>query len=361
MNKVRIATVVVVFAVVLVWLLSGILTQPDPEPVVSLAEAKEQRGDSLRDAQLQLVRVRRSTASEQNKSVVLRGKTIDRDSATVAARTSGQVIARQVEIGDNVAAGDVLCELEVLDRETRVEAARDSLELAAEEFDSVVELTEQGFERELEIARAKATLAGAEQRLQASEIELQNTKIHAPIAGVVDEVFVNVGDFMGIGQPCVTILNLDPIYAQGYVTEDRVGQLSIGGRASVRLPTGEVKEGELSFISKRADSRTRTFRVEITLQNTDYDIRSGLSSSIELVVDTKYAHKVPTSVMLLDEFGALGVKTVDDDDKVEVHAVEIVREDKDGVWVAGLPTNTSIITVGQGLVIEGEQVAVDYE
>ena len=361
LNISRIVTVAVVIVVVLAWLLSGILNEPVPEPLISLAQAKELRDSQEDDGQLKLVRAKKSVASQQNETIVLLGKIIDRDQATVAARTSGQVIERNVKIGDVVRKGSVLCELDVLDRAARVEAAREALELAEKEYASSKELIELGFEKELDAARMRAQVSSFRQQLLANEIELRNTKIRAPIGGLVEEVHANVGDFITVGQPCATILDLDPVYAQAFVEEDHVDRLNIGDEASVTLPNEEVKSGRLTFISKRADQNSRTFRVEITLPNDDYSISSGMSASVELVVDSRFAHKVPTSVLVLDEFGMLGVKTVDNEMLVKFHTVEIVREDKDGVWVAGLPSESTIITVGQGLVVQDERVALDFE
>ena len=361
MNKIRIVTVAVVVAVVLLWLLSGILNEPTPEPLISLALAKELRDGQEDDGQLKMVRAKKSVASQQSEMIVLRGKIIDRNQATVAARTNGQVIARKVKIGDTVVKDEVLCELDVMDRAARVEAAKEALELAQKEHASSNELIELGFERELDAARMKARISSFRQQLLANEIELRNTKIRAPIDGLVEEVHVNVGDFITVGQPCATILDLDPVYAQAFVEENHVGRLELGDEALITLPNEQVKSGKLTFVSKRADQSSRTFRVEVTLPNDDYTISSGMSASIELVVASRLAHKVPTSVLVLDEFEVLGIKTVDNDNLVEFHAIDIVREDVDGVWVAGLPSEATIITVGQGLVVQDERVALDFE
>lgn len=361
MNKTRILTVTIVVLVVAVWLLSGILTDSPSEPLVSLAEAQEIRETESATSEGILVRARRSTAVQQDDTIVLRGRIVDRNQATVPARTGGQVIARPVEIGDSVTKGEVLCELDLEDRQARVDVAKDALELAENEFKSVTTLSEQGFEQELDTARKKAQLSASQQALLAAEIELENAKIRAPIDGVVDMVHANVGDYVGLGSPCATLLVLNPVYAQGFVTEEHVTQLAIGRTASVTLPNGESREGELIFVSKKAEQNSRTFRIEVELSNEDFSISSGMSSTIEIVVNSTLAHQVPTSVAMLDQEGSLGVKLVAANDLVEFRKVDIVREDPNGIWVSGLPERATIITVGQGLVVEGERVTVDFE
>lgn len=361
MNRTRILTVSVVIVAVVVWLLSGILTESPSDPIVSLAEAKEIRDTESSSGKGVLVRAKRSTAIPQDDTIVLRGHIVDRNQATVAAQTGGQLIARHVQIGDSVSKGDVLCELDLKDRQALVDVAKDALDLAEKEHESVITLTERGFEQELDTARKKAQLSAAKQALLAAEIEIQNTKIRAPIDGVVDMVHANVGNFMNLGSPCATLLILNPVYAQGFVTEEYISKLSLGTGAAVTLPNGETRIGQLTFISKKAEENSRTFRVEIELSNDDFAISSGMSATLEIVVDSTLAHQVPTSVAMLDQEGSLGVKIVSANDVVEFRKVNIVREDPDGIWVAGLPERASIITVGQGLVVEGERVSVDFE
>jgi multidrug efflux system membrane fusion protein len=63
------------------------------------------------------------------------------------------------------------------------------------------------------------------------------------------------------------------------------------------------------------------------------------------------------AVLTLDDEGVLGVKIVDEADRVEFHRADIVKSTSDGVWIAGLPERAAIITVGQGFVRSGERVA----
>ena len=157
----------------------------------------------------------------------------------------------------------------------------------------------------------------------------------------------------------MTILVLNPVYVQAYVSEEHLHQLALGQEAEILLPNGATTTGTLSYVSRKGDTSTRTFRIEIALPNSDYAISSGLSATVHLPTEQHMAHKIPASVMSMDELGRLGIKTVDSDNTVEFLEIEIIREDADGVWVSGLPSATTIITVGQGLVVAGERVSVE--
>ena len=357
MTKTKLVMIVVLVLVALAWLLSGILTAEPPEIKPSLAAAKQLTETQESDLPLTSVRASRSSATEQSKTIVLRGRVIDKNKVTVTAETTGQIVKRPAEIGDVVSNGEILCQLAVQDRVARLSEAEDALTLAEREYASSLKLSKQGFQQELATARFKAARSEAQRQLVTNQIELENTNIRAPISGVIHELHASVGDFLQPGSPCATILVLNPIYAQGFVTEEHVNQVRVGSTARVTLPYGEVKNGTLTFLSKLADEQTRTFRIEVSLPNQDHAISSGLSASIELITDSYDAHKIPTSVIVLDEFGNIGVKTIGANNQVEFYDIEIVREDSDGIWVAGLPTQATIITVGQGLVVAGERVA----
>ena len=58
----------------------------------------------------------------------------------------------------------------------------------------------------------------------------------------------------------------------------------------------------------------------------------------------------------LDDNGVLGIRTVEDGSKVAFHAVNIVKDTREGVWVVGLPETINVITVGQEYVQPGQVV-----
>ena len=61
--------------------------------------------------------------------------------------------------------------------------------------------------------------------------------------------------------------------------------------------------------------------------------------------------------MLTDD-GLLGVKTVNTENVVEFHQVEIIQDTIDGIWVKGIPQFSNLIVAGQGFVKEGQTVSV---
>lgn len=147
----------------------------------------------------------------------------------------------------------------------------------------------------------------------------------------------------------------------GQVSERDVSRLAIGGTAVGVLASGETATGTISFIGHQADPATRTYRVEATVANADHRLLSGATAEIAIVVGEVDAHRISSAVLALDDAGQMGVRTVDADSRVRFHPVEIVADADRGVWVTGLPSTVTLITVGHELVVDGERVEVRLE
>ena len=101
--------------------------------------------------------------------------------------------------------------------------------------------------------------------------------------------------------------------------------------------------------------------MEATVANPDHRLLSGATAEIAIVVGEVGAHQISSAVLALDDDGQMGVRAVDADSRVRFHAVEIVADADRGVWVTGLPSTVTLITVGHELVVDGERVEVRLE
>jgi multidrug efflux system membrane fusion protein len=126
------------------------------------------------------------------------------------------------------------------------------------------------------------------------------------------------------------------------------------------LTDGRTVQGPVTFVGQQSDPLTRTYAVEIQLDNTDGALRSGITAEIKIPVDRVLAQRVSPALFALDDRGEIGIRVLDSDNIVHFHNIEIITEGPDGVWVTGLPNETAIITVGQEMVVAGERVDPDF-
>ncbi len=346
----------------IVWLASGQLSETETVAEhPTIAELNAERSAVVEDKVANVVRARIIYAQSTPKTLTIRGRTENKRTVDVRAETAGRVIDRPVERGDDVNRGDLLCQLATDDRGARVEEARESVAQAEIEYQGSQRLKAQGLQSETGIAQAKARLASAKARLASAELDIERTMVRAPFDGVIEKTHVEIGDYASPGAMCVTVVDMDPMLIVGQVSEHDVHKLDLGATAIGRFATGGDMGGPITFLGQQAEQSTRTYRIEVTLANPNRRLRSGITTEIEIDYDSVLAQKVSPALFALDDEGRIGVRTVNADQRVEFHLVDIIADDDDGVWVTGLPDRTTLITVGQEFVVAGERVEVQYE
>lgn len=357
----NLVSALIVAALVVVWLGSGLLSG-DSAPAQHPPLARQQQADAAGAADPDIPRVRAQLieAQQRTRYLVLRGRTESKRSVEVKSEISGKVVSRPAELGMRVEQGDLLCELAVDDREVSVAEAQAALEEARIEYDGALKLKQQGLQSETAIAGARARLEAARANLHRQVLNLERTRIVAPFGGMVEQQHMHIGDYAVPGSPCVTLLDLDPMLVRADVTESEVEALQPGEPVIGRTSAGREIRGEVSFVGKQSDPLTRTYPVEATVANPDYSLRSGLTVSVRIGLGEVLAHRISPALFTLNDEGEMGVRTVDESNRVSFKTVQVMEDGPEGVWVTGLPASTRLITVGQEFVVAGQLVDPVY-
>jgi multidrug efflux system membrane fusion protein len=332
--------------IIAVWLGSGILTG---------GGAKHADDAQAKAVALPIVQVQRLAAVHRDAFVTVRGRTEALHSVDVKAEVDGVVDALHFEKGDFVKAGQVLCELKVNDRAAKADQARAQVAETEQKYNANVALAKDGYLAKTLLAESATALESARANERTSELDLQHTEIRAPFDGLVDDRYVNVGDLMKNGDKCALLVAPEPFLAIGMVSEHDVGSIRVGYPATATLVSGETVQGHVRFIADRADTTTRTFRLEVELPNPQAKLRDGVSADIRIPVRNVTATKISSGILVLDDNGVVGVRTVTSG-IVRFKPVQIVSDGPDGMWVSGLPDDATVITVGQEFVSEGSRV-----
>ena len=338
------------------WLLSGVLTAQAPEINPSIEEQQTNNASVRSDLVPTQVRVTRLNAVEKIRFETIRGKTQNKRTVAVKAEIAGKIISRSVEKGDEVAAGQVLCELAMEDRQSSLVEAKEAVTQAQLEYKGAQRLKAKGYNSENAIATARAKLASTLAVLDRRELNITKTQIRAPFAGSVENVHMELGDYVMTGATCATVVDLNPMLIVGRVSEKSILDVQTGIIAGGILTDGRKVQGPITFVGQQSDAQTRTYAVEIEIDNSDLSLRSGITTEILIPVERVLAQKISPALFSLDDSGGYGIRLIDEDNIVTFYTVELVAEDEDGVWVTGLPNVSDVITVGQELVVPGERV-----
>ena len=336
------------------WLLTGLI-DGEGEPQT----AKE--ADISAQSAVPAVQVREVVAEPRARQLSLFGRTEADRRVEVRAETKGRIVDKVVEKGQRVKAGDVIVRLSMDDREALLKRAEASVEYRRVAYRASQKLAKSGFVADIKKAEDQASLEEARAQLAAIKIDIERTEIRAPFDGIVDALPVEVGDYVQTGgnmnsSIAAEVVDLDPIIVVCEVTERDGGHIRVGDQADVRLVTGERMRGTVRYVARTANPTTRTFRVEIEVANPDATIGEGITAEVRLQLGEILAHRVTPAILTLDDDGVVGVKVVEDGDRVAFRRVSIVGDTPEGVWLSGLPERVTLITVGQEFVSDGQRV-----
>jgi multidrug resistance efflux pump len=136
--------------------------------------------------------------------------------------------------------------------------------------------------------------AAAAQQAKAG-VRLAYTEIRAPIAGIVDVRAARPGEVVSPGQPIVTLVNPDDLWVRADVEETYIDRVRIGDHLTVRLSSGEERQGtvffrgvDAGFATQRDVSRTKrdikTFEIRLRVDNRDRRLAVGMTAYVLLPV-----------------------------------------------------------------------------
>ncbi|THB75584.1 MAG: efflux RND transporter periplasmic adaptor subunit [Gammaproteobacteria bacterium] len=279
----------------------------------------------------------------------------------IKSEISGQLVSKQIRKGDKIKKGDLLFKIDIDDRLERKKEAEAQLERFKLEYKVAQKLQKKNFSTETNLAAARANLEGAKTRLAQIQLEIENISVTAPFDGVINTTLTEEGDFITPGKELAELIAIDPIVFDASITEQNISKIKLGTNGQAILLSGLSTNGAISYISSVASSNTRTFAVEFEANNKDNKILAGLTAELCLNNNTIVAHTISPSMVSLDANGKIGVKTVTTENTVKFLPVEIINSSSSTTWVAGLPEQVQVITVGHGFVDDGETVKATLE
>jgi multidrug efflux system membrane fusion protein len=284
------------------------------------------------------------------------GQSVPDRSTMVQAEAAGQVVSVSAKRGDLVTAGQEIGRVDAETLQAQLLQAQTQRDQAGRDLNNAIALQDRGLATEDRVSAARAARAAADAALTAANEQLEKTITRAPFAGRLNDLTLDEGEYVNSGDVVAEVLDNDPLTVVIQVPQQALSRIETGQEAGVRFITGEERSGIVSFIGANADQQTRTFRVEVTVENPESEMPAGLSARIALPTGQARGHFISPAILSLGTNGDLGVKTVLEDNTVAFSPVAIVRAQTDGVWVTGLAEAANIITVGQGFVNAGDLV-----
>ena len=310
-------------------------------------------------------------------SITAVGTIQPRYEANLGFRVLGRLVARPVNVGDQVAQGQIIAAIDPTALELAVRSARADLSKAeallenaigTEERKRILIKTAATTKQTLDDAEqvragAQASTARARANLAKAIEQLGYAQVKADFAGVVTAVSAEVGQVVSPGQSVATVARLDAREAVVDLGPDFPVPLTAGlpFTGSLQLLPAVQVQGQLREIAPQADQVTRMRRVRIALNDPPESFRLGSTITASLSDGHSSVLRVPASAVLKQRAEAF-VWVIDaPTSTVSLHKVD-VSEDEGGIRVTGgLSIGARIVTAGIHSLKQGQQVRIEQD
>lgn len=256
-----------------------------------------------------------------------------------------------VDVGDRVAAGQVVATLE----KTTLRQQESQLNIVEDVYKRMKPVYEAGGISAQELVQYEN-----QYNMQKEVVEnlRRNSEVRSPISGVVTARNFEPGDLFG-GQPILHIMQIDKLKVMANISEQYFADVKVGMpvQVSVDIYPGETFEGRVSLIYPALDTATRTFKVEVTLPNTQNKLRPGMYARATFDMGTKEGIMVPDISILKQSGSNERYVYVIEGDKATRRSVRTGRQVEDRIDIlSGISVGEKVATTALTKLSDGAKI-----
>jgi RND family efflux transporter MFP subunit len=284
---------------------------------------------------------------------------------TVSAEESGKIARFAVEKGARVGRGQLIAKIDDSVIRAQVDEARALADVAREQYQRQQRLWEEdGIGSEIVVLQLKSTSDAADARLDVMEERLRRTEIRAPVSGIFDDKYVEVGELVAPGTRIARVVAIRQVKIAGGVPERYALDIDLGDSARITFDVLHREEyvGTISFVGASVDPGNRTIPIEIVLDNREGLVKPQMVANVQVErARLSDVIVVPQDLVIRTEFGYQVFVTADRDGQLYATAkpVELGAAYANRVVIErGLDVGDQLITVGHRLVDEGSYVRI---
>lgn len=225
------------------------------------------------------------------------------EDATISSETNGRIMSI-LSRGETVAEGEAIAQIDDRLIQSQYESAKTAFELAQDSFNRLESLYADSIISTQDYNAAKAQRDQARAQLNQAEKQLDDADIAAPFNGRVEERFVRTGELISPGMPVVRLVNTDKVLINAGVPERYSSDINVGTPVRVNFSSyeSETIETEVSFIGNVIDPNTRTFPVEIEINNANENLKPEMIAEVQMKRRTiENAVIIPRTAIVRDE------------------------------------------------------------
>lgn len=282
--------------------------------------------------------------------------------ADVVAKVDGEVRELHVEEGDMVRKNQILATLDGDRLRLELKESQARLRKMQRDFQRNKELQDKGLISEGDFEKIQYDMEALEASYNLASLELDYTKIRAPIDGVVSERYLKLGNTIKTGDPVFRVTSFDPLVAYMFVPEREFRQIGAGQPVQIDIDAlpGAPIIAAVTRVSPIVDAATGTFKITIELSGSDQRIKPGMFGRMSIVYDKhEGVLQIPRSA-IIESADEKYIFVVEDDVGIR-KAVETGFSSSGMVEItSGLSDDEKVISVGHiGLKNEAKVVVIN--
>jgi len=200
----------------------------------------------------------------------------------IAAEAQGTITSLNATLGQEKSKGSIIATIDDKLKKLAVQTASISIAKLKKDLERYNNLYKGGTVTEQQLNEAQNLYDNAEVQFEQAEKQLSDATIKSPISGVIIKKQVEEGEYINIGNPIATIVDISKLKIKLNVSEANIYQLKLNDKAIITTDVypGVVFEGSISFISSQGDD-SHNYPVEIVIpNNSKYPLKSGTFANV---------------------------------------------------------------------------------
>ncbi len=323
------------------------------------AEIKAAEGDSAK--KITLVETEPITTQIFKTYINVQGHVDAEQSVSVASEIPGTIVKINVAPGQDVSKGAVLAETDARSIQQSLADLQINADLVNQLYEKQKALWDQKIGTEVQFLAAKTNKESMEKKITALQEQLRMTKIISPIDGTIDAVDIKLGQLTAPGIPAIRIINFNNLKLKSDLAESYISKIHKGDDVLIVFPDSKDSlNAKVSFAARSINPMTRTFNVEINLDNKkEYHPNQIAQIKINDYVSPKPVVVLPVKYVQSDFTGKTFV-LVNENNKATKR--EITKGNEYNGYaeiIAGLSESDNIIAKGFESVNEGDALKIN--
>lgn len=210
-----------------------------------------------------------------------------------------------------------------------------------------------------QVALYEAVVEKLQALLNQSLKSLRDTRVAAPMEGIVSDRMVAVGEYVKVGAALVKVVDSNPLKLVFSLPEKDAGLLRSGQKVllSTRVYPGTTFDGSIYFINPKVDTATRTIEVKAWVDNSEYKLRPGFFVDVTVILNKRQALVLPESAVTVRE-GRIIVMAVENGRIAYRRVTPGVRFDGKVEVLDGVSASDTVVIYGRSEITEGTSVQV---